>query len=84
MNTKTGNKQFREFTWAADPVVVDAPITSGSVKATEGVDALRMLLSTADDSVCVESVSVRLTPVVPEPTTLLLLALLGLALLRRK
>ena len=84
VNTKTGNKQFREFTWAADPVVVDAPITSGSVKATEGVDALRMLLSTADDSVCVESVSVKLTPVVPEPTALLLLALLGLAILRRK
>ncbi len=85
VNTKTGNKQFREFTWAADPVVVDAPITSGSVKATEGVDALRMLLSTADDSVCVESVSVKLTPVVPEPTTLLLLlALLGLGFLRRK
>ena len=84
LNTKTGNKQFREFTWAADPVIVDAPITSGSVKATEGVDALRMLLSTANDSVCVESVSVKLTPVVPEPTALLLLALLGIAILRRK
>lgn len=84
-NTKTGKKEFKNFLWGMQVASLEEAITGSDVKATEAIDKVRIDLSNTGDTAVVKTIMVQLIPVVPEPTTaLLLLALLGLGFLRRK
>lgn len=83
-NTKTDQKRLDFILWGLKTASADEPITGAEVKETEAVDKIRLDLTNAGDEVQVKTVMVQLMPIVPEPTALLLLALLGLGFLRRK
>ncbi len=84
-NTKTGSKELKTVLWGMQVASMEEAITGSDVKDTEAIDKVRIDLSNTGDTAVVKAIMVQLIPVVPEPTTaLLLLALLGLGFLRRK